>query len=412
MANNALIQGAQAVNRKFLDVGKEVGTGLMIGGSIGATSALVPNTTKANEMVQAKVNNYMSKMKTDMDFTSFNPAETKSMRGFLLKERAKYAEAAKLAATYKDTTSPEYMAQVDIMQGVNNSFTNLASQLESYKKNKLSYAETMKEGLFSKGNQPGRSTDAMIVYGFYDEDGDGISDDGYDSPFEIQDGGNISFNVRGKNIDYGRFEEPFVKDTKFLNSLNKSSEDAYNSGVSGRTDNKYAQDAYEQNLDSALQSEDTLRSIIYDFKAEANLDDVGIKLDNGQYTLEQARDEVRTRLSNARNQAYNDGKKEYDRKQAKANAPKLTARQIAINNKIDNKLELLDSGTRITALNASDGKAAELLQTGDKSDPKYLLYDSSSNELLDRSIDPPEPKQFTRKEVIEYLNLYKAGELK
>ena len=79
--------------------------------------------------------------------------------------------------------------------------------------------------------------------------------------------------------------EPFVKDTKFLNSLNKVSENAYNKGASGKNDNQYAQDSYNQSLDSALQNEDTLRSIIYDFKSEVKLDDVGNNLDAGNYIL-------------------------------------------------------------------------------------------------------------------------------
>ena len=44
----------------------------------------------------------MSKMKTDMDFTSFSPSETKTMRNFLLSQRTKYTDAAKLAAEFDD----------------------------------------------------------------------------------------------------------------------------------------------------------------------------------------------------------------------------------------------------------------------------------------------------------------------
>ena len=54
-------------------------------------------------------------------------------------------------------------------------------------------------------------------------------------------------------------EEPFLKDTKFLNSLSKTSETAYNSGSSGKTNNPYAQDAYKQELNDSLQNEDTFK---------------------------------------------------------------------------------------------------------------------------------------------------------
>ena len=95
MANNALIRGAAEASKKFLDIGGAVAAG------INATPDYVPsknNRVAENKAIQAKVNNYMSKMKTDMDFTSFNPAETATMRNFLLSQRTIYTDAAKKAA--------------------------------------------------------------------------------------------------------------------------------------------------------------------------------------------------------------------------------------------------------------------------------------------------------------------------
>ena len=253
MANNALIQGAALTGRKFLDVGGAVAQGL-------ATSMVAaPGTAPAgrvaeNKAIQNRVNSYMSKIKTDMDFTSFSPSETKTMRNFLMNQRNIYANAAKKAAEFEDTTDPNYMLYVDQMQNVNNSFTNLASQLKSYKEGKLEYAKTMQEGLYSDGNSPQRSKEASIIYGFYDSDGDGRSEARYDAPFQIQDGGNIAFNVGGQDISYNSMEEPFLKDTKFLNGLNTTSENAYNSGLSGKPNNPYSQDSYNQQLNDALQN--------------------------------------------------------------------------------------------------------------------------------------------------------------
>jgi hypothetical protein len=255
-------------------------------------------------------------MKTDMDFTSFSPSETKTMRNFLMNQRNIYANAAKKAAEFEDTTDPNYMLYVDQMQNVNNSFTNLASQLKSYKEGKLEYAKTMQEGLYSDGNSPQRSKEASIIYGFYDSDGDGRSEARYDAPFQIQDGGNIAFNVGGQEISYNSMEEPFLKDTKFLNGLNKTSENAYNSGLSGNANNPYSQDSYNQQLSDALQNENTLRSIIYDFNAEAPMSDIGNSLDNGSIDIPQARELVKQRLLQTREDAYEKGKKEYKRKQA------------------------------------------------------------------------------------------------
>ena len=313
MANNALIQGAARTGKKFLDVGAAVGEGM----SMTAPLAMPNNRVAENKSIQNKVNSYMSKMKTDMDFTSFSPSETKTMRNFLLSQRTKYTDAAKLAAEFDDTTDPNYMMYVDEMQSVNNSFTNLAAQLKSYKESKLDYAKTMQEGLYSNGNIPSKSKEAMIIYGFYDSDGDGRSEDRYDAPFQIQDGGNIAFNVDGQEISYNGMEEPFLKDTKFLNSLNATSEKAYNSGLSGKPSNPYAEDAYEQSLNDSLQNENALRSIIFDFNAEAPMNDIGIALDNGVITIEQAREQVTASLLKAREDAYDAGKKQYTVKKRK-----------------------------------------------------------------------------------------------
>ena len=316
MANNALIQGAARTGKKFLDVGGAVAAGMA------ATPDYKPeNRVAENKAIQNRVNSYMDKMKTDMDFTSFSPSETKTMRNFLLGQRTKYTDAAKKAAEFDDTTDPDYMMYVDEMQSVNNSFTNLASQLGSYKKGKLEYAQTMQEGLYSNGNPGSQSKEAAIIYGFYDGDGDKRSDDRYDAPFQIQDGGNIAFNVGGKEIAYNGMEEPFLKDTKFLNGLSKTSETAYNSGLSGKSNNPYAQKAYNQSLDDALQNEDTLRSIIFDFQAEAELKDIGDNLDNGVITLEEARTKVKKRLLKAREDAFENGKAKYDAKKVNFESP-------------------------------------------------------------------------------------------
>ena len=406
MANNALIQGAAETGKRFLDVGGAVGSGIALSAAAASSVNQPPERTVANEAIQQKVNGYMSKMKTDMDFTSFTPAETKSMRGFLLQERSKYTDAAKIAAQFKDTTSPEYLNAVDVMQGVNNSFTNLASQLGSYKKGKVDYASAMQQGLFSNGNDPSRSRESMIAYGFYDGDGDGRSDSRYDSPFQIQEGGNIGFKVDGNVVDYGDMAEPFVKDTKFLNSLNKTSENAYDSGASGKNDNQYAQDSYDQSLDSALQNEDTLRSIIYDFKSEVKLDDVGNNLDNGTFTIEQAREEVKKRLLVARSQAFKDGKKEYDIKQNKTKP--LTLQQKFQANAMKKKLEMLDGGMVITGrIGGANALKAQVVNQGDN--PYYEIKDAAGDSLYETINGEYVNLKFTLDEVKDRLGLNVIG---
>ena len=390
MANNALIQGAARTGKKFLDVGGAVAAGMA------ATPDYKPeNRVAENKAIQNRVNSYMGKMKTDMDFTSFSPSETKTMRNFLLGQRTKYTDAAKKAAEFDDTTDPDYMMYVDEMQSVNNSFTNLASQLGAYKKGKLEYAQTMQEGLYSNGNPTSQSKEAAIIYGFYDGDGDKRSDDRYDAPFQIQDGGNIAFNVGGKEITYNGMEEPFLKDTKFLNALSKTAETAYNSGASGKNNSKYAQDAYKQELDDSLQNEDTLRSIIFDFKAEADLKSIGDDLESGAIDIQGAREKVIVALTQAREDAFKDGKAVYDKKEldnGNTKGFKLSNQAIAINNKttdilnawaIDDSQKGLREFKYTVTSPLSRASTTQLSYKINKSgDGRYFLFTNGTPELL------------------------------
>ena len=383
MANKALIQGAARTSKKFLDIGGAVGKAFASMSSPGRAKSRVDE----NKAIQARVNNSMSKMKTDMDFTSFSPEETATMRNFLLQQRSVYAEAAKMAAKFDDTTDPEYMNYVDQMQGVNNSFTNLASQLKSYKQGKVEYAKTMQEGLYSNGNDDDRSLEAAIIYGFIDEDKDGRSDKRLDAPFQIQNGGNIAFNVGGQEITYNGMEEPFLKDTKFLNSLNATSEKAYNSGLRGNANNPYSKKAYDQQLNDTLQNEDALRSIIFDFNAEASMEDIGKKLDNGVITLNEARDDVKARLLKAREDAYIKGKTEYDIKKAEQEElsgngayptgteyfadPKISTGLASVQNKLTD-MEYAESPAQPFFV-YKQGPNGDVRMTGSKT-PRYYIY--------------------------------------
>ena len=317
------------------------------------------------------------------------------MRNFLLSQRTKYTDAAKKAAEFDDTTDPNYMMHVDEMQSVNNSFTNLAAQLKSYKKGKLGYAQAMQERLYSNGNPGSQSNEAAIIYGFYDSDGDGRSDDRYDAPFQIQDGGNIAFNVSGKEITYNGMEEPFLKDTKFLNALSKTAETAYNSGARGKNNSKYAQEAYKQELNDSLGNEDTLRSIIFDFEAEADLKSVGKDLDSGAIDIQAAREKVTAALTQARDEAFKDGKKQYDIKQNKP--VKLTPAQQSSLSISNNKLKGLKSGAY--PVQSRTNKSVWLDKDGDR----YYRTDGKG----ERIAQPVEG--YALEQAVEMLGLQTAG---
>lgn len=333
MANNALIQGAALTSKKFVDIGGAVGKAL--------SSLSVPTGSKSradeNKAIQARVNNYMGKMKTDMDFTSFSPEETATMRNFLLQQRSVYAEAAKMAAKFDDTTDPEYMNYVDQMQGVNNSFTNLASQLKSYKQGKLDYAQNQLDGLYSNGNDPGVNNNAATIFGFADEDKDKRADKGIDAPFQILQGGNLGFNIDGNEISYNDMPMPGLKDNKLANSILTKNETVYNQGLQGGELNPEMLKAYELNLEDQLQNRDALRSIVFDYESELNIfskeEEIAnsVALENGTLSYDDLRETVVGRLVNARKGVFNSGKKEYKRKQAIVTPADTTKIDNAIN---------------------------------------------------------------------------------
>jgi hypothetical protein len=316
MANNQLITGAGVAAKKFVDAAAEVGKGFSAG-SQSARGFNRPNTVTKNQEYQNRVNSLMGKMKTDMDFTSFSPEETAAMRTFLVNERQKYAEAAKAVANMTDATSPEYMAQVDIMNGVNNSFTNLADQLKAYKKGKIEYAEGMLGGTYSDGNDLENSKINATIYGFVDEDGDGRSDSRLNAPFSIMDGGNIGFNIDGQTVAYRDTNLPLLKDYKLGVDLLKQNETVRKSGQLVNAD---AEKMYRLQLQTAFANQDSLRSFIYDFEDEFPTEDLG-KLweenpNNGD-VINQIRGEVINRLVNSRIQA---GQAGYSQKQSSGSA--------------------------------------------------------------------------------------------
>jgi len=316
MANNQLITGAGVAAKKFVDAAAEVGKGFLAG-SQSARGFNRPNTVTKNQEYQNRVNSLMGKMKTDMDFTSFSPEETASMRTFLVNERQKYSEAAKAVANMTDATSPEYMAQVDIMNGVNNSFTNLADQLKAYKKGKVEYAEGMLSGTYSDGNDLENSKINATIYGFVDEDGDGRSDSKLNAPFSIMDGGNIGFNIDGQTVPYKDTNLPLLKDYKLGVDLLKQNETVRTSGQLVSND---AQKMYRLKLQTAFANQDSLRSFIYDFEDEFPTEDLG-KLweenpNNGD-VINQIRGEVINRLVNSRIQA---GQAGYSQRQSSGSA--------------------------------------------------------------------------------------------
>ena len=167
------------------------------------------NAARRNKIaaVNASVSNSMGKMKSDVDLTAYSKEEQKNIGKFLTGQRSLYANSANALAKISDASSPEYQYHVDVMNNVNNSFVNLKNQLDSYKENKIEFAEGIRTGLFSEGNDDMQYSNAAMMYGLVDGEKTNV-------PFEIAENGNLGFNIGGEYVSYNDFEQPFPRTTK------------------------------------------------------------------------------------------------------------------------------------------------------------------------------------------------------
>jgi len=297
--NTQLIEGARNLGQSkgFLDIGGIVGESFK-----GAEASMQYSANEKKKQVDAnneitnRVNSYMGSLKTDMDFTGFSPAETASMRNFLLAERSKYADAAKAISRLDDASSPEYMQYVDIMQGVNNSFTNLASQIKSYKTSKLEYAQDQLSATISLGNDPMDNEKSAKMYGLYNSSKDKKSDAKYDSPMLVKDGGFLAFNIDGEEMNYDDSPKLLFKDYGPALSILKTNESIYTAGRKITSDQAKM---YRMGLEKSLENPEALASLVSDFDDTLPFGDVEYKPKDPNFNIVALRKTAIDRLVNA-----------------------------------------------------------------------------------------------------------------
>jgi hypothetical protein len=264
------------------------------------------NTARRNKIaaVNASVSNSMGKMKSDVDLTAYSKEEQKNIGKFLTGQRSLYANSANALAKISDTSSPEYQYHVDVMNGVNNSFTNLKNQLDSYKENKIEFAEGIRMGLFSEGNDDMQYSNAAMMYGLVDGEKTNV-------PFEIAENGNLGFNIGGEYVSYNDFEQPFSKDYKVASGILSQSADLYKNHTLLQGPQK---DLLRLNLMASLRDPNTIKSLVSDFESDGlNLSD--IPLDD----IDAARNMIVDRIMNSYTDVAAKGKAQYDAKRADKN---------------------------------------------------------------------------------------------
>ena len=265
-------------------------------------SAQIANFERKNKIqaVNNSISTSMGKMKSDVDLTAYSPEEQKNIRVFLTSQRSKYANAANALAQIEDTSSPQYQHYVDVMSGVNNSFSNLKNQLDAYKTDKVQFAEGVRTGMYSEGNDEGQYGTAATIYGF--SDGEKAN-----APFEIGDNGNLGFNIGGEYMAYNDFDEPFVKDYKVASGILSQTADLYKNHTLLQGPQK---DMLRLNLMASLSDPNTIKSLVSDFESEGlNFSD--IPLDD----MDAAKDMIVDRIMNSYTEVAAQGKAEYDAKQ-------------------------------------------------------------------------------------------------
>ena len=265
-------------------------------------SAQIANFERKSKIqaVNTSISTSMGKMKSDVDLTAYSPEEQKNIRVFLTSQRSKYANAANALAQIDDTSSPQYQHYVDVMNGVNNSFSNLKNQLDAYKTDKVQFAEGVRTGMYSEGNDEGQYGTAATIYGF--SDGEKAN-----APFEIGDNGNLGFNIGGEYMAYNDFEEPFVKDYKVASGILSQTADLYKNHTLLQGPQK---DMLRLNLMASLSDPNTIKSLVSDFESEGlNFSD--IPLDD----MDAAKDMIVDRIINSYTEVAAQGKAEYDAKQ-------------------------------------------------------------------------------------------------
>lgn len=213
-ADAGLIRGEGAMRQAggFVDAAKALGEGL--DRSSRAMAKGLADRENKQAKIDAKVANSIRAMKGNIDVTGLTAADQKAVNTFLIEQKNIYAQAANLASTLKPGT-PEYTAQVDIMNNVNNSFVSLKENLNSYELGKTQYIDSAQD--FSKGNNIDNA----------DFTGDVFTGK---SSFKVGGGGNLLFSSPKGEVDFKDINMPFKKNYEAALELDNMYKAVYSSG--------------------------------------------------------------------------------------------------------------------------------------------------------------------------------------
>lgn len=175
---------------------------------------------QAQQAIKNKTESYINSLNSNVDLSELTSDQQGAITNFLVKKRNEYAQAASALAKIEDPSSEEYLRLRDQMNNVQNSFTNLAKQLKTYKEDKVNFLNDFDNGLLSEGNDLSTLNEASNMY--TDQASIGVDDQG----------GLVFWNEsQGTYNPYNKMQKPFLKDFKAADGLLQLNEKIYSAGA-------------------------------------------------------------------------------------------------------------------------------------------------------------------------------------
>ena len=254
---------------------------------------------RKNQARNAKVESYMSALNANIDVTALTEDDQKEVNNYLMSAKDEYAAAASAITNFKAGT-PEYMEQLDIMNGVKNGLANLKTELDGFEQSKGTYLDEFKD--LSQGNNSGRADTAANIFTG-------------ETRFSIGTGGHLHFTgADGTSVPYSKIKMPFKKDYNQAMGYNDSFTPIYNSGLYDANKQRTFEDRIRIMAES---NPDGMRSIIADGLTSHGDYQSLIPLLDDPANQEELTNKFISIASDAARQAANEGKIQKDKKQFK-----------------------------------------------------------------------------------------------
>ena len=215
--NSQLVKGAALTGKQFQDHGASFNEGYMQGRDPNALANAQYEAKMERRNNETKIDNYMNSLPADFDVSQIPSKYRDKISSFLTAGKQAYADEAMNINDY-ESGSDEYIAAVAKMNSVKNSFKNLKNQFDMFGANKKEVAESMLEGLYSKGNN---TSEMSLLTSVYTDELD----------MEIGEDGNIGFITEEGVTNFGDLPDYFNKDYTSGDAIMKMSNQVYKAGI-------------------------------------------------------------------------------------------------------------------------------------------------------------------------------------